>query len=220
MIRSAKLHAAGALALFMVSCSPDAPKPKAAAPPGGGPVAVGAPADRHPGGAGHAKMVALLKEIAGQTDEENYWVGDREVRDLRRKLADLPPNAPLQVRWMAQAKLGVWEGWMGNFPAAIAQLDQAQGLLPSLQDRLPRELLYQFLLGAGMVWMRQGEVLNCCYRNTPESCILPIQGKGIHGTQGSSRRARATSSPVRVCSFSRASRASRAASHSSRVPTL
>src|SRR6266511_1147528 len=39
-------------------------------------------------------------------------------------------------------------------------------------------------------------------------------------TQGSSRRCRAISSPSRVCSFSRASSASRAASHSSRVPVL
>src|ERR687888_1808939 len=40
------------------------------------------------------------------------------------------------------------------------------------------------------------------------------------GTQGSSRRCRASSSPSRVCSFSRASSAARAASHSSRLPIL
>src|SRR6266700_1013517 len=39
-------------------------------------------------------------------------------------------------------------------------------------------------------------------------------------TQGSSRRRCASSSPSRVCSFSRASSSSRAAAHSSRVPTL
>src|SRR3954471_8475953 len=40
------------------------------------------------------------------------------------------------------------------------------------------------------------------------------------GTHGSSRRCRASSSPSRVCSFSRTSSASRAASHSSRVPIV
>src|SRR5215204_2975695 len=40
------------------------------------------------------------------------------------------------------------------------------------------------------------------------------------GTQGSSRRWRASSSPIRVCSFSRWSSSWRAACHSSRLPIL
>ena len=28
--------------------------------------------------------------------------------------------------------------------------------------------------------MRQGEIANCLNRHTPESCIFPIQGGGIH----------------------------------------
>jgi hypothetical protein len=188
-IRPTKPLLAAALALFMMPCSPDSPKAKGTPPSPAGATGAETPAGGHPGAAGHAKMLALLKEIARRTDDENYWVGDREVRELRGNLARLPANASLQSRWMAQAKLGVWEGWMGNFPAAIEQLSQAQSLLPKLEDHLPRELVYQFLLGAGMVWMRQGEVLNCCDRHTSESCIMPIRGTGIHGSQGGSRRA-------------------------------
>src|SRR5262249_21916584 len=40
------------------------------------------------------------------------------------------------------------------------------------------------------------------------------------GTHGSSRRCRASSSPIRVCSFSRSSSSSRADCHSSRLPSL
>jgi hypothetical protein len=37
--------------------------------------------------------------------------------------------------------------------------------------------------------MRRGETLNCCARFTPESCILPIRGGGIHTDQAGSRQA-------------------------------
>src|SRR5207249_2176343 len=110
IIRSSKLLAA-TLALSLSTCSPDPPKTKGAI---SHPVVVAdpviSPAGR-PGAAGHAKMLALLKEIAGRTNDEHYWIGDREVRELRDQLAGLPSQIPIETRWMAQAKLGVWEGW-------------------------------------------------------------------------------------------------------------
>ncbi len=40
---------------------------------------------------------------------------------------------------------------------------------------------YRFILETyGISYMRQGEIANCLNRHTPESCIFPIQGGGIH----------------------------------------
>ena len=37
--------------------------------------------------------------------------------------------------------------------------------------------------------MRVGETQNCCNRFTPESCVLPIRGQGIHTEKGASKQA-------------------------------
>ena len=37
--------------------------------------------------------------------------------------------------------------------------------------------------------MRRGETENCCARFTPDSCILPIRGGGIHSKEEGSRNA-------------------------------
>jgi hypothetical protein len=139
--------------------------------------------------AGHARMVALLREIAGRTNDENLWVGDREARELRQRLAAMPADAPAETRWLVQSRLGICEGWLGNFDDATRHLNAAHELLPKVESRVPPETLYQFLLGAGVVWMRLGEVRNCCARPSEESCILPIRGKGIHSDPEGSRRA-------------------------------
>lgn len=140
-------------------------------------------------GSGHADMVTLLQKIAERTDDEHIWIGDREARELRARLADLRVGAPTEERWMIQGRLGLCEGWLGNFEAATKQLSAAGEHLPRIEGRVPGELLYQFLLGAGMVWLRLGEVQNCCARRSSESCILPIRGRGIHVDQEGSRRA-------------------------------
>ena len=37
--------------------------------------------------------------------------------------------------------------------------------------------------------MRWGETKNCCLRNSPDSCLLPIEGSGIHTNQEGSKQA-------------------------------
>ncbi len=148
-----------------------------------------APAASGEGKTGHARMIALLRQIAERTDDEHLWVGDREARDLRSRLAGMPAEAPLDQRWMTLVRLGACEAWLGNFEAATDRMSAAHALLPKFEGRVPDDLLYQFLLGAGLVWMRWGEVRNCCARNTPDSCILPIRETGLHKDREGSLRA-------------------------------
>ncbi len=134
-------------------------------------------------------MVELLRHIAGRVDDEHEWIGDREARELRRRLASLPPDAPLEERWMLHARLGMCEAFLGNFEDAVREVSSAHALLPRIESRIPPELLYEFLLCGGVVWMRLGEVKNCCSRNTGDECIIPFREKGIHRDQEGSRRA-------------------------------
>jgi hypothetical protein len=50
----------------------------------------------------------------------------------------------------------------------------------------PPLTLYSLL---GIAYMRIGEQENCCSYHTAESCIIPIQGQGIHKKQRGSRKA-------------------------------
>ena len=41
----------------------------------------------------------------------------------------------------------------------------------------------------GICYLRQGETENCCLRSNSQSCILPIQGGGVHSQPEGSRKA-------------------------------
>ena len=128
---------------------------------------------------GHARMVEILKGIADRVDEEHPWIGDGEARALRKQLETAP-------RWMTLARLGVVEGWLGQFETATKRIDEAFATMP---EDVPDDVLYPFLLGGGLVWMRYGETRNCVARHSPESCVYPLRGQGLHEDTEGSRRA-------------------------------
>jgi hypothetical protein len=142
-----------------------------------------------PPASSHDRMVAALRKLAAKTDDEHDWIGDREARELKRFLAELPSSAPPDRRWMALVRLGLRQGFLGDFDGAVARLAEAEAMLPSFGGSLPDEVLYPFRLGSGLVWLRLGEVRNCCARNRPESCILPLRDGAIHVETEGSRRA-------------------------------
>ena len=62
-------------------------------------------------------------------------------------------------------------------------------LLENQQGLANRPLLQEVVFRLGVANLKFGETRNCCLRNTPESCILPIRGGGIHHEQQGSRNA-------------------------------
>jgi hypothetical protein len=70
---------------------------------------------------------------------------------------------------------------------SISHLARAYQLLPpeQLKERLGNYTRFRL----GVAYMRLGETLNCCQRHTPESCIVPIQGAGIHQRREGSAQA-------------------------------
>ena len=137
----------------------------------------------------HAKMIAALRDVSARTKDEHYFIGDFNARKLKNHLDGIPETAEIENRWMTLGRLGIWEGWLGNFEKATKYLNEAHELLPRVERHAPKRILYEFFMGSAMVWMRLGETQNCVNRHTAESCIMPIQGKGVHVDQGGSRRA-------------------------------
>jgi hypothetical protein len=134
-------------------------------------------------------MLAALAEIAERTPDEHAWLGTKQARRMRRKLANLGDGASALQRWSVNTRLGAAELQLGDEGAAIEHLTAAYELLPVVAGDLEREVAEQTVLDLAIAHLRLGETQNCCQRNTPESCILPIRGSGVHVDQEGSRAA-------------------------------
>ncbi len=145
--------------------------------------------------AGHQRMVELLTTLKVKATDEHRYVGGGRVRKMRATLADLPASTPpLQKARMlylladAELKLGAEE-------EAIERYERARELFltakSTVRPDLAAGMLIEMDFSLGVAYLRLGETQNCCLRNTPDSCILPIRGSGIHtDKKGSSKAAK------------------------------
>ena len=139
-------------------------------------------------------MVEALKRIAETSRNTNNWVGDGKVRQLRQQLQQLVGSSDISALGRVTMFLAAEELKHGNEREAIRlyrQCDEQFAL--ALTEKWPaarrRVLQNEIKFGLAIAYMRLGETENCCQRNTPDSCILPIQGEGIHAQPDGSRQA-------------------------------
>jgi hypothetical protein len=79
-------------------------------------------------------------------------------------------------------RLGRWEEAMQHLRASYARLEPIpRADWPSFAERLCYDL--------GVAAMRKGENDNCVASHTSQSCLLPIEGTGVHRDQSGSREA-------------------------------
>jgi hypothetical protein len=130
----------------------------------------------------HARMVAELAAIAVKAKHDHKYTGDGVAKELWAKLAAAGDQAPWDLRLdAALAHLR-----LGDTRTGIAILEKANQALAAgtIPGDTGAKNGVRFYLG--MAWLRLAESDNCCARNTPESCILPLQGGAIHTvTEGS-----------------------------------
>ena len=138
---------------------------------------------------GHARMLALLEEIRVGSSEEHMYLTARGRGALKERLAGLPPRAPDIVRLELHLKLGEAEQTLGHEQEAIHNFTEAYRLLPKVREEMAPEWITRLLYRLGMAHLRVGETRNCHQRNSPDSCLLPIRGGGIHEEQEPSRQA-------------------------------
>ncbi len=139
--------------------------------------------------AGHDKMLALLERIADRTPDENPFLGDRTARMLRKRLDSLPATASNPIKWKLHMQVGEKELRLGNEIDAINHFKEALAITRLNRADVPHHAVIESHFYLGLAYMRMAETQNCCVRHTPESCILPIRGNGIHAEQDSSRKA-------------------------------
>lgn len=139
---------------------------------------------------GHRQMVVALRELAIRSADKTPYVGDHNARRMRwlAEMLKTNPQTP-RTAFAVYDNLAQAELVLGNEEAALEAYTLAEGVLPELEDMVDPDSLDQFLFRIGVAYLRRAESQNCCQRNNPESCILPIQGGGLHDVQESAREA-------------------------------
>ncbi len=134
-------------------------------------------------------MVQELDVLARAAQNENRYQGDGLVRQLEGQLATLDDRSPLELRWRLRRLLGVALLRAGAERRGVERLTEAYELLPEVAAEIGAERANETIFQLGVGYMRIGETQNCCSRFTPESCIVPIRGGGIHTKPEGSREA-------------------------------
>jgi len=136
----------------------------------------------------HEEMRAVLARLSAESHENNSFVGDRNARRLRKALSDLAKFEDVSSlkKWEANFELGRAELKLGHEQKALALLQRAEELLPQGSPiKLRKKTWYEL----GIAALRLAETQNCCLKHSPESCIVPIQGAGLHTRKEGSRMA-------------------------------
>lgn len=134
------------------------------------------------------RMRALLDRIVAQTPDTNIYLGDRELRTIQERIDNLPPDSPASVPFGLYRRLGEAQLRLGLEEAAIESMTRAYELLPKVRgvsQRMAIEGVYRL----GVAWLRLAETRNCCAAKSPQSCVLPLRGAGLHSDTEPARKA-------------------------------
>ncbi len=136
----------------------------------------------------HRRMLQVLAEIARRTGEENSWLGDRRLKELRATLESLPPDAPPQARWQLYQEIGQHELRMGHPHKAVEALTSSREIVRRPPGQTGMEEMLS-LYHLGLSYLVLAENRNCVANHNADSCILPIRGGGIHVDKEGSKNA-------------------------------
>jgi hypothetical protein len=144
---------------------------------------------------GEPRMIELLQNYALRSETDLPILGDLDSRTFRQRLAQLDPQPSTlegEVRLLQMTmNLSKSEMRQGKLDESIRLAESSYRRLQEFQksNPLPSRLLAMVAYDLGVAHMRRAESRNCCARNAPENCILPIRGGGIHGFPEDSKQA-------------------------------
>ena len=123
-------------------------------------------------------MLTDLAIIARNTATDNPYHGSKVVKELKQRVDGLPKGAVGRDTFELNFAAGEAHVQHGDLKNGIAYLNRAYELAPGA--RLSSEETNFLRFRIGVAYLRLGETENCCARNTPDSCILPIRNDAVH----------------------------------------
>ena len=139
----------------------------------------------------HRVMVDQLKQLASEAGTSNIYYGNGRVAEMRQQAAAIRQRMTPVQQTQFDAALGTEELHLGEEREAIRRLRAALKTGTELYRRklVPGEAYYDLMFMVGVAYLRYGETQNCCLRHNADSCLMPIQGGGVHTEQQGSRKA-------------------------------
>jgi hypothetical protein len=137
--------------------------------------------------AGSLRMVERLKGLDRNIDPEKvpYFSGRTAEHFLRKiEAARSPVERASLMPIYTNALLND-----GRSEEALQQFDAFETFLGEHRIRPPESEIAKFLLLKALIYLRIGEQENCLHNHNADSCLLPIQGGGVHRSPRGSRGA-------------------------------
>jgi FG-GAP-like repeat/ASPIC and UnbV len=135
---------------------------------------------------GTLRMVKILDSINKHANPQDFLVmNTQRAAAFKKQLGtEKDPNKRLNLYF----QYSVESLNAGNTDEAIGVLSQVINAMKITQENFtPQYKLFFDQLA--IAYMRKGELENCAANHNPQSCIIPIQGNGIHQLTSGSERA-------------------------------
>lgn len=126
---------------------------------------------------GTLRMVQILDSINSHANPQDFLVMNTLRADMIRKKLETETDGNKRFTYYYQYCIESLNA--GNTEEAISVLLQLQQAMHIPTENFPAQYKPFFDLLA-IAYMRKGELENCAGNHTPQSCIIPIQGGGLH----------------------------------------
>ena len=126
---------------------------------------------------GTLKMIRILDSINKHANPEDFYVMNTQRAELFKKKLDTEKDPYKRLDLYFQYSNESLNA--GNTDEAIAVISQVMSAMKLTGENLTTEYRPFFDLLA-ISYMRKGELENCAANHNAQSCIIPIQGNGIH----------------------------------------
>ena len=128
---------------------------------------------------GTAEMAALLKQRAATVNPARllFPINDRRAKLFEEQLqAPMRPGQRLPLEFAYARELLQ----AGQNQAALRAFDVLEQDIKAVSPELWEAQGSAIVIQRATTWLRIAEEQNCHQGNTPDSCLLPIRGQGIH----------------------------------------
>ncbi len=127
--------------------------------------------------AGTLRMVKILDSMSRNANPEDFYLMNNARMELFKKKLTAEQDPYKRLDYYFQYSNEALNA--GNTNEAINVLNQILTAMKITGDNLTKEYKQFFDLLA-IAYMRKGEQENCAANHTAQSCIIPIQGGGLH----------------------------------------
>ncbi len=122
-------------------------------------------------------MLSVLEQIKSRIPQDNYFLGDADLVDLKRQLAAQPQHAHA-MRGALMFEIGTKNVFLGNTTLGIEEQKAAFEHLR--QAGVPQSVFDKLFFSIGVSHLRKAENDNCIQAHSAGSCIFPIREDGVH----------------------------------------